>query len=451
MARRGEDAIKHYIEACVGCHQSSHPQLPEQQVINAGSDCLKCHMWKRRTDDVVHVVMTDHYIQRVRPQSDHLAPKKETLPEYHDQVEPYLPRLLTEMPQGALYNAVAQVAADSNTETGVPGLRGALEQAKPGEAGFYLALAGAYARQQKFSESIPWFEEALKQPDATPVGKRELAVALMHTGEIERATAMAQQAVAEQPSDLVAQMNLANIYLQVGKTHDAHETIDKVLVVSGDLADANNILGLVLAAERKPQEAQIAFRKALTTNPDLTEGRVNLATSLAEQGDLEMGRRHMEAVVKANPLSSDIHHKYAMMLAGAKRYDDALEQMRQAFNLKKDPGYLVDMGDMLVASGHVDQAFTYYQRASSLDSQQPRAHLGLASILMAQAKMADAEKEYRLVIMAAPRNGEAQLALAEIAMRRGNILEARHHLQMALQSDDPAARDVANRSLQGRP
>ncbi len=37
---------------------------PSRRSLPAGTDCLSCHMPKRRTDDVVHVVMTDHYIQK---------------------------------------------------------------------------------------------------------------------------------------------------------------------------------------------------------------------------------------------------------------------------------------------------------------------------------------------------------------------------------------------------
>jgi len=104
-----------------------------------------------------------------------------------------------------------------------------------------------------------------------------------------------------------------------------------------------------------------------------------------------------------------------------------------------------------VAGGHVQEAVTSYRQAERLDPGQVRAHLGLASILMAQSKIAAAETEYRLAAAASPRNGEAQLALAEIAMRRGDGVEVRRRLQLATQSDDPAAREVANRSLRDNP
>ena len=61
------------ILACRTCHPSidriaRHPQ---------GADCTGCHMQKRRTEDVAHVVMTDHFIQRIPPRGDPLAPRRE--------------------------------------------------------------------------------------------------------------------------------------------------------------------------------------------------------------------------------------------------------------------------------------------------------------------------------------------------------------------------------------
>ena len=38
------------------------------------STCLSCHVPKRRTEDAVHVVMTDHFTRRTQPQRDLLAP-----------------------------------------------------------------------------------------------------------------------------------------------------------------------------------------------------------------------------------------------------------------------------------------------------------------------------------------------------------------------------------------
>ncbi len=66
----GKQAAEHYTAVCRGCHQTAHAsKMPEE-----AASCVDCHMPKRRTDDVVHAVMTDHYIQRRKPAGDLLAP-----------------------------------------------------------------------------------------------------------------------------------------------------------------------------------------------------------------------------------------------------------------------------------------------------------------------------------------------------------------------------------------
>ena len=70
-------------------------------------------MPKRRTDDVVHVMMTDHWIQRRKPAGDLMAAKPEIVESaaalYRGEVTPYYPAPLADTPDDALYVAAAQV------------------------------------------------------------------------------------------------------------------------------------------------------------------------------------------------------------------------------------------------------------------------------------------------------------------------------------------------------
>ena len=52
-----------YNETCRTCHTAGTH-------VNAKTECTGCHMPKRRTEDVIHVAVTDHYIQKLRPQRD---------------------------------------------------------------------------------------------------------------------------------------------------------------------------------------------------------------------------------------------------------------------------------------------------------------------------------------------------------------------------------------------
>jgi len=123
----GVEATTHYVAVCVGCHSTAH--VSEKPAARQGrmnpetakQNCLDCHMWKRRTEDAVHVVMTDHYIQRSKPSRDLLAPMKEAVDSsYRDEVVPYYPSSLSPVANGDLYLAMAQTEDASNLKSVQP-------------------------------------------------------------------------------------------------------------------------------------------------------------------------------------------------------------------------------------------------------------------------------------------------------------------------------------------
>src|SRR5262249_13771957 len=69
---RAAEATRHYEAACRQCHAAAFDRLVTTGKHPAATGCVACHMPRRRTEDVIHVVMTDHLIQR-RPLSGDLT------------------------------------------------------------------------------------------------------------------------------------------------------------------------------------------------------------------------------------------------------------------------------------------------------------------------------------------------------------------------------------------
>src|SRR5271166_70974 len=108
-SQHGEAAARHYASVCRQCHGAGFDRLVTRGQHPAPNDCIGCHMPKRRTGDVVHVVMTDHFIQRRKPARDLLA----EIPERPGDANPYRGEVVLYYPsvppkaEDELYLAVA--------------------------------------------------------------------------------------------------------------------------------------------------------------------------------------------------------------------------------------------------------------------------------------------------------------------------------------------------------
>src|SRR6267142_2671980 len=123
-------------------------------------------MPNRRAEDAVHVVITDHLVQRFRPARDLTAPLNEAAAlaakDYRGEVALYYPSALPSTPQNELYLALAQVQQGSNLMAGIPRLQQAIERHNPTRAEFYYELARAYSRTADHAAAIRWSETALQ-------------------------------------------------------------------------------------------------------------------------------------------------------------------------------------------------------------------------------------------------------------------------------------------------
>jgi predicted CXXCH cytochrome family protein len=418
QAPRGQEASQTYNAVCRTCHADTH-----KSEMSAKSDCIGCHMPKRRSDDAVHVVMTDHYIQRLRPTRDLLAPLQEAdfvnLDTWIGEVVPYNLTQTSSAPDAQLYLDVAQVQDSADRAPGILRLGQDLAKYQPTRPEFYYELAEACEKSGRHSEAIQWYDEALRRDPAFRPATDGLAVALIGSGNLDRARALLENAVLEKAvtagrADTVALTDLGNVYLKQGNPDAAQQILTRALNVNPDLPEAQNLLGLALAQKQDWPNAEQAFRTAISIQPELAAAHQNLANLLARNGDYQQARYHFEKAIASEPRNADTRDRYGLLLAMAGAYDKALAQLREAVGLNPNSAQIHgDLGNVLSAQGHPDSAGAEYRRAIQLN---PDAY-------------------------------EAHLALGKLLERAGNMAEAREHITKAAASPDPEVRQAAQNAL----
>lgn len=419
---RGEAAVQHYTHACQRCHQTVHASgTPGVAGAGPRATCLDCHMPRRRTDDAVHVVMTDHYIQRIRPARDLTASQQEatSLAEghYQGEVALYYPRELPATPDSELYLALAQVQQASNLASGIPRLEQAIARQPTAPTEFYYELARAHAKTGNHTEVIRWADAALLRDASFAPALKELAGAATALGEWDRAAAALERAVALRPQDSHALADLGNVQLRQQRVDAAIGTLRRAVAIDGTLPQAHNTLGLAALAAGDTATAEREFLEAIRHQPDLADAHVNLANVLAGRRAYADAAVHFERAIRHDPQAAAAHHGYGLVLALTGQPTRALAALREAARLEPGrPRLHTDLGDVLAGAGRADAAIG----------------------------------EYRLAVQADAADHDAHLGLAELLLRRGRTAEAWPHLQAAATSPDPAIREAAQAHLSAR-
>jgi len=232
-----------FNETCASCHRS---------VAAHGENCVACHMPQRRTDDVVHVVMTDHLIQR-RPPNGVLSPKAE--------------------PQSMPY-------------------RGSLSFYFPEPDNRYLGIG--LARGADVRRGIAIMESSAPRPHF------ELAAAYASIGDHEKAAREYDAGLKADPAYAEGWYNLGLTLLALRREREARAAFETALQRK-PLADAH--VGLALLATRTDDvaNARQSYKRALDIDPINITALTNLAIIERAAGNSSAANEYLQQTLRIHP------------------------------------------------------------------------------------------------------------------------------------------------------
>jgi predicted CXXCH cytochrome family protein len=332
---RGEAAVQHYNGVCQGCHTSV--KAPGHQ---AQADCVGCHMPKRRTDDAVHIVMTDHKIVRQRPAGDPIAVKAEkhetAASSYRGEVVLYYPENLARTPEIEMYLALAQIKDRSNLQEGIRQLAALIEKHHPTQSGFYSGLGEGYRASGDLTKAIACFEEATRRASGSEVLWLQLGSAWMDSAQWSKAETTLRRAKTLRPDDAAASALLGWALWQQDKTAEAKAMLEAAIKLDPDMGDARNYLGSLLMGTGNAALAEREFREAIRINPAVAEYRAKLAALLATGGQMAEAAFQVKAAVEADPGLAAARLLLGQILLAGGDSQGGIRELEAAVKLKPD-------------------------------------------------------------------------------------------------------------------
>lgn len=273
----------HYAPVCLGCHEA-HPvdgKIPSPNV-----DCTSCHMPERRAQDVVHVVMTDHRIQRP-PAGDPTAALEETEPMLRSVR--FLDRESSPGGvEGEIYKTVTVLRALIMPDL-VTGLETLLAESSSEQIEPYLDLAMGQIKMKKFADAEQTLERVLENMPDHARTLQWLGIAAMGQGELERAEAYFVRGLRHDPESPELHFNLGLLLLTRGDDDAALERFDRATSLRPNMVVAWFYRGEASARSGDLDAAIDSQRRALAIEPSYTRSYIALA------GLLERKDRRAEA------------------------------------------------------------------------------------------------------------------------------------------------------------
>jgi tetratricopeptide (TPR) repeat protein len=321
-----ETPARPYADTCAQCHAAKLTSLISAQRHPASTDCAGCHMPKRRTGDAVHVVMTDHRIQRTLPARDLLAPLRDEVRPDTGEITPSYPPSLTRA-SDELYLGVAQVSEATTRNEGISRLSAAIGKFKPAAAEYYLQLGDALRASRRFDEAIAPYEEAVRREPQSAAAHERLAFGLTRVRQFARADAEFNRALELTPADAALFKDVGISYLEQGRMPEAASMFRKSLAIDASQHEAHNGLGGALLKIGDNAGAEAEFRKAIQLRPHYAEAHHNLAWLLSAGRRLDEAGYHFEESLRINGNNTETHFDYAVMLARANQPYKELQQL----------------------------------------------------------------------------------------------------------------------------
>ena len=225
----------------------------------------------------------------------------------------------------------------------------------------------------------------------------DAAVQLMEKGQYDDAVAGWQKALALNPEDAKAHLNMGYVMQQSGRLDEAINQYQTALKINSSYAAAHTNLGIALATAGRLDEGIDHFEKALAIDPENSEAHGNLCAALLEkrQNDLAIG--HCRKAVTVNPENAEAQNTLGIALARAGILGEAAEHVIKAAEINPDSlEYQYNCGRVLAAGQRLADAIPHFEKAVSLSGGREMSSLEfLASLYADVGRFAEAAQVAR--------------------------------------------------------
>ena len=281
--------------------------------------------------------------------------------------------------------------------------------------------------------AIDAYQRHLEVNPSDPTTRTRLVRLLAAAGRFDQALAQARRTSADDPKNLDAQEDVAELALRAGHKDEATHALDKMerLAPNDSRVLARRID--VLARNGRNDDAQGAAREWAKKHADDPEGAFQLARAYAIDGPVERAVEAAQRAIAVAPDSIGPRVLLARIHQNHQQWDQALAAWSDA--MAHHPGHAgiaLDYAFCLQAKGDTSGAEAAARKVLGQYPDHPQA-LNFLGYLLAEANrnLKEAEAMIRRALDRDPDNGAFVDSMGWVLYRLGRLTEARKELERA--------------------
>ena len=255
------------------------------------------------------------------------------------------------------------------------------------------------------------FEKVVHLAPAIEQGHSALGTVYLQLGRTSEGIRELKKALALQPGDRSAMLNLALAYEQSGEAAEALPWFAKLEAASRVDKQALPLNVLVsyaraLAAARQFPSAVARMKEAIARDSQNAEWQDELGSIYAQQQSWPEARQAFTAALQLNPDLATAHMHLGITLQ-AEQQPGALDELAKAYQLApQNPEVAMQLGQALASAGQDEQAIPLFEHALAVDPGLTAATYQLGLALQRTNKLQDALPLLQKAAAADPKDAE---------------------------------------------
>jgi tetratricopeptide (TPR) repeat protein len=241
-------------------------------------------------------------------------------------------------PSAVLDRAIGEVAEQQgNYDLAIAQYHAALQRA-PRDLASHFRLAVAMRRLRRFPEAGAELDKVAKVDADYPGLSLERGLLFQESGDVEKAIAEFQRALAKAPDDPDLQLRVGSAYVSVGLPDNAIPMLRKVVQERPKSAEAYHFLGraLMLKGPSQQAEAMRTLKYAVDLDPNRAEFHVYLAWAANEAtpAQLELAHDEIDKALALDKLNAEVYWQKGVLEQMEASIDDAIHDEKRALELR---------------------------------------------------------------------------------------------------------------------